>query len=79
MDLVYDWGRVYMSHERLLSLPGSHDTCVVGYVCVGFAHTDYMERSLFMGLMWDGGESCVLVGSVVVRFFARSLILGALS
>ena len=79
MDLVYDWGRVYMSHERLLSLPGSHDTCVVGYVCVGFAHTDYMERSLFMGLMWDGGESCVLVGSVVVRFFAHSLILGALS
>ena len=52
---------------------------VVGYGCVGFAHTDYMERSLFMGLMWDGGESCVLVGSVVVRFIARSLIQGALS
>ena len=32
-----------------------------------------------MGLMWDGGESCVLVGSVVVRFIARSLIQGALS
>ena len=68
-----------MSHERSLSLPGSHDTCVVGYVCVGFAHTDYMERSLSMGLMWDGGESCVLVGSVVVRFFSHSLTLGALS
>ena len=50
-----------------------------GCVCVGFAHTDFMERFLFMGLMWDGGESCVLVGSVVVRFFAHSLILGALS
>ena len=78
MDLVYDWGRDYMSHERLLSLPGSHDT--FGWICrCWFAHTDYMERSLFMGLMWDGGESCVLVGSVVVRFIARSLIQGALS
>ena len=51
----------------------------VGYVCVGFAHTDYMERSLFMGLMWDGGESFLLVGAVAVRFFARSLIQGASS
>ncbi len=79
MDLVYDWGKVYISHERLLSLPGSHDTC--GWICMcgDFAHTDYMERSLFMGLMWDGGESFLLVGAVAVRFFARSLIQGASS
>ena len=31
IDLVW-WGKVYMSHERLLSLPGSHDTC--GWICV---------------------------------------------
>ena len=52
---------------------------VVGYVCVGFAHTDYMEFNSVIGLMWAGGESCVLVGTVVVRFLAHSLILGALS
>ena len=48
-------------------------------VCVGFAHTDYMEFTSVISLMWAGGESCVLVGTVVVRFFAHSLILGSLS